>query len=61
MAERKNSAGRKPWDEVVIFQGAGVAGALQSDDQVEFQLHNHFSFMPSKNRQKDKGALGEEA
>jgi IS5 family transposase len=28
-AERRNSAGRKPWDEVVIFK-AGVAGALQS-------------------------------
>src|SRR5580704_4737122 len=27
---RKSPARRKPWDEVVILQGAGSAGALQS-------------------------------
>ena len=37
-AERKNSAGRKPWDEVVIFK-ALVLQALYnlSDDQAEYQ------------------------
>ena len=45
-AERKNSAGRKPWDEVVIFK-ALVLQALYnlSDDQVEYQLRDRFSFM----------------
>ena len=43
-AERKNSAGRKPWDEVVIFK-ALVLQALYnlSDDQVEYQLRDRFS------------------
>src|SRR5436190_13385724 len=38
-AERRNSAGRKPWDEVVIFK-ALVLQALYnlSDDQAEYQL-----------------------
>src|SRR5437660_8472649 len=45
-AERKNSAGRKPWDEVVIFK-ALVLQALYnlSDDQAEYQLRDHLSFM----------------
>jgi transposase, IS5 family len=45
-AERKNSAGRKPWDEVVIFK-ALVLQALYnlSDDQAEYQLRDRFSFM----------------
>jgi hypothetical protein len=45
-AERKNSAGRKPWDEVVILK-ALVLQALYnlSDDQVEYQLRDRFSFM----------------
>ena len=45
-AERKSSAGRKPWDEVVIFK-ALVLQALYnlSDDQVEYQLRDRFSFM----------------
>ena len=40
-AERKNSAGRKPWDEVVIFK-ALVLQALYnlSDDQAEYQLRD---------------------
>src|SRR4051794_15051886 len=44
--ERKNSAGRKPWDEVVIFK-ALVLQALYnlSDDQAEYQLRDRFSFM----------------
>src|ERR1700730_4789909 len=45
-AERRNSAGRKPWDEGVIFK-ALVLQALYnlSDDQVEYQLRDRFSFM----------------
>jgi transposase, IS5 family len=45
-AERKNSAGRKPWDEVAIFK-ALVLQALYnlSDDQAEYQLRDRFSFM----------------
>jgi len=40
-AERRNSAGRKPWDEVVIFK-ALVLQALYnlSDDQAEYQLRD---------------------
>ena len=43
-AERRNSAGRKPWDEVVIFK-ALVLQALYnlSDDQAEYQLRDRFS------------------
>ena len=45
-AERKSSAGRKPWDEVVIFK-ALVLQALYnlSDDQAEYQLRDRLSFM----------------
>src|SRR3981081_1965134 len=45
-AERRNSAGRKPWDEVVIFK-ALVLQALynRSDDQAEYQLRDRLSFM----------------
>jgi hypothetical protein len=45
-AERRNSAGRKPWDEVVIFK-ALVLQALYnlSDDQAEYQLRDRFSSM----------------
>src|ERR1700716_1634886 len=43
---RKSPAGRKPWDEVVIFK-ALVLQALYnlSDDQAEYQLRDRFSFM----------------
>ena len=45
-ATRKSLAGRKPWDEVVIFK-ALVLQALYnlSDDQAEYQLRDRFSFM----------------
>ena len=45
-AERMSSAGRKPWDEVVVFK-ALVLQALYnlSDDQVEYQLRDRLSFM----------------
>ena len=44
--ERKSSAGRKPWDAVVIFK-ALVLQALYnlSDDQAEYQLCDRLSFM----------------
>src|SRR6202040_872609 len=45
-SERKSLAGRKPWDEVVIFK-ALVLQALYnlSDDQAEYQLRDRLSFM----------------
>src|SRR3954467_4870701 len=44
--ERKNAAGRKPWDEIVIFK-ALVLQALYnlSDDQLEYQICDRLSFM----------------
>ena len=44
-AERRSSAGRKPWDAVVIFK-ALVLQALYnlSDDQAEYQLRDRYSF-----------------
>ena len=45
-AERKNSAGRKPWDEVVIFKALVLQVLYNlSDDQAEYQLRDRFSFM----------------
>ena len=43
-AERRSSAGRKPWDEVVMK--ALVLQALYnlSDDQAEYQLRDRYSF-----------------
>ena len=43
---RKSAAGRKPWDEVLIFK-ALVLQALYnlSDDQAEYQLRDRLSFM----------------
>src|SRR3984893_4723162 len=45
-AERKSSAGRKPWDEVVIFK-ALVLQALYNlpDDQAEYHFRDRLSFM----------------
>src|SRR6195256_4477220 len=45
-ATRKSLAGRKPWDEVMIFK-ALVLQALYnlSDDQAEYQLGDRLSFM----------------
>ena len=47
-ATRKSLAGRKPWDEVMIFK-ALVLQALYnlSDDQAEYQLRDRLSFMRS--------------
>ena len=45
-ATRKSAAGRKPWDEVLIFK-ALVLQALYnlSDDAMEYQLRDRLSFM----------------
>jgi hypothetical protein len=45
-AERKSAAGRKPWDEVMMFK-ALVLQALYnlSDEQAEYQLRDRLSFM----------------
>ena len=44
--DRKSAAGRKPWDEVLIFK-VMVLQALYnvSDDQMEYQLRDRLSFM----------------
>jgi transposase, IS5 family len=37
--ERKSRAGRKPWDEVVMFKAIVLCELYNlSDDQVEYQL-----------------------
>jgi IS5 family transposase len=44
--ERKNSAGRKPWDEVVIFKALVLQALCNlSGDQAEYQLRDRLSFM----------------
>ncbi len=45
-AERKSAAGRKPWDEVIIFKALVVQALYNlSDEQMEFQLRDRLSFM----------------
>jgi IS5 family transposase len=44
--ERKSRAGRKPWDAVVMFKAIVLCALYNlSDDQVEYQLRDRFSFM----------------
>ena len=45
-AERRSAAGRKPWDEVLMFK-ALVLQALYnlSDEQTEYQIRDRLSFM----------------
>ncbi len=44
--ERKSQAGRKPWDAVVMFKSIVLCELYNlSDDQVEYQLRDRFSFM----------------
>lgn len=45
-ASRKSAAGRKPWDEVLVFK-ALVLQALYnlSDEQTEYQIRDRLSFM----------------
>src|SRR3954466_3737928 len=41
--ERKNAAGRKPWDETVIFKTLVLQALYNlSDDQVEDQIRDRF-------------------
>ena len=45
-AQRKSSAGRKPWDEVLIFKVLVLQALYNlSDDQAEYQLRDRLSFM----------------
>ena len=45
-ATRKSLAGRKPWDEVIIFKSLVLQALYNlSDDQAEYQLRDRFSFM----------------
>lgn len=44
--ERKSAAGRKPWDEVLIFKVLVLQALYNlSDDQMEYQLRDRLSFM----------------
>ena len=43
--ERKSSAGRKPWDAVVMFKAIVLCALYNlSDDQVEYQIRDRLSF-----------------
>lgn len=45
-AERKSPAGRKPWDEVLIFKALVVQALYNlSDEQMEYQVRDRLSFM----------------
>jgi IS5 family transposase len=45
-AARKSAAGRKPWDEVVIFKALVVQALYNlSDEQMEYQVRDRLSFM----------------
>jgi len=45
-AQRKSAAGRKPWDEVLIFKVLVLQALYNlSDDQAEYQLRDRLSFM----------------
>jgi IS5 family transposase len=45
-AERKSAAGRKPWDEVLIFKALVVQALYNlSDEQAEYQLRDRLSFI----------------
>ncbi len=44
--ERRSAAGRKPWDEVLIFKALVVQALYNlSDEQMEHQLRDRLSFM----------------
>ena len=43
---RKSSAGRKPWDAVVMFKAIILCALYNlSDDQVEYQIRDRLSFV----------------
>src|SRR3954453_13027278 len=44
--ERKNAAGRKPWDAIVIFKTLVLQALYNlSDDQIEYQIRDRFCVM----------------
>ncbi|PCI40849.1 MAG: IS5/IS1182 family transposase [Rhodospirillaceae bacterium] len=44
--QRKSTAGRKPWDAVVIFKAIVLCALYNlSDDQVEYQIRDRLSFV----------------
>ena len=44
--ERKSNAGRKPWDEVLMFKVLALQQLYNlSDDQIEYQIRDRLSFM----------------
>lgn len=44
--ERKSNAGRKPWDEVLMFKVLVLQQLYNlSDDQIEYQIRDRLSFM----------------
>ncbi len=44
--KRKSNAGRKPWDEVLMFQVLALQQLYNlSDDQIEYQIRDRLSFM----------------
>ena len=46
LAERRSAAGRKPWDEVLIFKALVVQALYNlSDERTEYQLCHRLSFM----------------
>ena len=43
---RKSAAGRKPWDEIIVFKALVLQALYQlSDAQMEYQLRDRLSFM----------------
>ena len=44
--ERKSNAGSKPWDAVIMFRAIILCALYNlSDDQVEYQIRDRFSFV----------------
>src|ERR1044072_4623631 len=44
--ERKSAAGRRPWDEIVIFKTLVLQALYNlSDDQIEYQIRDRLSFI----------------
>ena len=44
--ERKSRAGRKPWDEILMFRVLALQQLYNlSDDQIEYQIRDRLSFM----------------
>ena len=58
--DRKSAAGRKPWDEVLIFKVLVLQALYNlSDDAMEYQLRDRLSFMrPSTSLRRAFVGLG---